>query len=367
MATLELTKILSISTAPAPFRYENEELLQFMEYFVTDSIGLRKLKYVWKESGIRTKYSALADFKQDAKPRLFQDPVHAPTTKSRLDVFQNEAPVLGEKVARNAIQNAGLTSNDIGAIITVSCTGMYAPGLEIELSERLGLSENTERHAINFMGCYAAFHGLRLANLIAQNDPKKNILLVCVELCSLHFRNDSSDDNLLSTALFSDGAAAVVLGVNGAKPALGELVGFGSKLIGEGKPDMAWNIGNTGFEMILNRSVPKHIEKNMSTAFHSILQDYGLEPDAIQGFAIHPGGKNVLSAFASALNTDVSALNHSMEVLEQFGNMSSCSVLFVLERVLMNTPKGALIYSAAFGPGLTVESGLIKSLAASDA
>ena len=332
-----------------------------MERFVTDETDLRKLKFLSRESGIDSKYSILQDFKQNAEPVLFKNAEKAPTTVERLAVFKSEALVLAETAALDALEQSKVRKEQITDIIVVSCTGIYAPGLEIDLAYKLGFEKNIKRHGINFLGCYAAFHGLRLADMICKSNANANVLLVCVELCSLHFRNDSTDDNLLSITLFGDGASALVISNNDQGNGLAELIGFDSVLIPEGKADMSWNVGNEGFEMVLNRNVPKHIENNIARAFEASIASQGFTRSDIDSFAIHPGGKNVLKAFARALGQEESALASSFEVLKNFGNMSSCTVLFVLENVL-KSGKANTIFSAAFGPGLTVESAIIKAI-----
>lgn len=327
-----------------------------MDSFISDPIALRKLKFIWRESGIQTKYSALSDFKDGGEAMLFKT-ANAPSTAERMRIFSETAPVLGCSVGKKAIINAGIETSEIDAIVTVSCTGMSAPGLEIQLAQQLGLSDDIERHAINFMGCYAAFHGMRLADMLCQQG-KRNVLVVCVELCSLHFRDDSRDDNLLSTTLFSDGAAAMVISKDMSVKSQAELIDFHSVLISEGGSDMAWDIGNTGFEMVLNKHVPKHIERNMAAAYDSTIKKAKLLRSDVGNFAIHPGGKNVLKAFAGALDVHESQLISSFNVLENYGNMSSCSIIFVIEDLLRSRPK-EYCYAAAFGPGLTVESALL--------
>ncbi|MDP4763071.1 MAG: hypothetical protein NWR97_05385, partial [Salibacteraceae bacterium] len=255
-----MSKIIGIANKTPSHKYSQPELVQFMERFVTDETDLRKLKFLSRESGIDSKYSILQDFKQDAEPVLFKNAEKAPTTVERLAVFKSEALVLAETAALDALEQSKVRKEQITDIIVVSCTGIYAPGLEIDLAYKLGFEKNIKRHGINFLGCYAAFHGLRLADMICKSNANANVLLVCVELCSLHFRNDSTDDNLLSITLFGDGASALVISNNDQGNGLAELIGFDSVLIPEGKADMSWNVGNEGFEMVLNRNVPKHIE-----------------------------------------------------------------------------------------------------------
>lgn len=360
-----MTNILHISTLPGEHAYSGATLDRYLDRFVNDPVALRKLKFIARESGISTKHSVLPDFQEGfEKPLLYKDPKHMPSTSERMEVFAHEAPKLGEAAARLALDAHELNGEDLDAIIAVSCTGMYAPGLEIHLANRLGMKADAQRHAVNFMGCYAAFHGLRLADLICQTNPMAKVLVVCVELCSLHFRNDTGDDNLLSTALFSDGAAAVLLsGSQVNKPAIAQLSALQSQLIPEGEDAMGWFIGDRGFEMVLKRSVPAFVEQQIAQAFQDALQKQGLQKEDVSAFAIHPGGKNILHAFSRALQLEEEQLSPSFDTLDRFGNMSSCTVLFVLDQILSEKQAGRSIYAAAFGPGFTVESALIKSVA----
>jgi len=359
-----LTQIISITTEPGRHRYNEDDLMHYLDRLVMDPIALRKLKFVTRESGVKTKYSVLPDFRgEHSDPILFKNPEKLPSIAERMNVFTKEAPDLAEKTARKALAHQNMNGSDLDAIVTVSCTGMYAPGLEVDLATRLNMSPSAKRHAVNYMGCYAAFHGLRLADLICQSNRKAKVLVVCVELCSLHFRNDTSDDNLLSTALFSDGAAAVILsGDEAGLPAMAEISRFDSFLIPDAKEAMGWYIENDGFRMVLKRSVPAFVEQQMALAFSEATKGLGVSITDLDEFAIHPGGKSVLHAFAKALDVDSSALATSFDVLEQFGNMSSPTVLFVLERILKKEKNSPYIYSAAFGPGLTIESAVFKRI-----
>lgn len=355
-----MSYLKSIGTQPAPFKYSNQELLEFMDSFVNDPIALRKLKYIWNESGIESKHSVLEDFRANSNSRLFKAGEKEPDTESRMLAFDRLALPLAKEACDKAMKNAGLMPEEVDAVISVSCTGMSAPGLEIDLADSLGLSTNVQRHAINFMGCYAAFHAMRLADLICSKGDNVNVLLVCTELCSLHFRLDGNDDNLLSTTLFADGAGAMIWSSDAAG-AKAQILGFHSDLIKEGQNDMAWNIGNRGFEMVLNKNVPKHIEAGMRKSLDYTMVSMNLNRFDIDGFAIHPGGKNVLGAFASALGVENDVLKSSFEVLRNYGNMSSASIIFVLEELLAQNTVPSNIYAAAFGPGLTIESAILRT------
>lgn len=324
----------------------------------------QKMSFLARTEAIQQKYSVLPDFDTTCEqPVLFHDFAHLPGTAARMKVFQKEALLLSEKVAKAAIQKAALPSEKITHIITVTCTGAYAPGLDIELANNLQLSGDVQRHAVNFMGCYAAFHALRLADMICNTTEQANVLIVCTELCTLHLRNDPSNDNLLSTYLFSDGAGACVMtntDTSSKKSLQCHL--FDSALVPKGRQDMGWYIGDDGFQMILSNKVPGYIKTHIGEVFHQLLAEKGIFKQDIQHFAIHPGGKNILDAFAEALDIPKEALAKSYAVLSNYGNMSSATTLFVLQQMLeqekTQKDQEEWLYAAAFGPGITIENAL---------
>jgi predicted naringenin-chalcone synthase len=245
---------------------------------------------------------------------------------------------------------------------------MFAPGLDIALIQKLGLSPTIERFSVNFMGCYAAFTALKMAHHICQASPKSRVLVCCVELCTLHFRDDLTDDNLLSTVLFGDGACALLVAGEPKDGQQLKIEKFYSNLIPQTQHLMGWYIGNQGFEMVLSSQIPRQIEQHILSSYHELLIQTGRrEADY---FAIHAGGKNILQAFSKALNLPENSLAYSFSVLEEYGNMSSPTVLFVLSNLwkslsspplsIPQTLKPPTIYSAAFGPGLSVESALFS-------
>jgi alpha-pyrone synthase len=353
--------IHSISTQTPEYKYSMKEISAWMKgVFATNSH--RKLDFIAQESLIEHKYSVLPDFKTDSKnSRLFSryQPFLNPSTQQRMSRFKEESLKLGSMAAKKCLSRSAYEEGDITHFITVTCTGLSAPGPEIYLSHALGLDDNVEKYSINFMGCYAAFHALKLAKMIAKSNQDAKVLIVLTELCTLHFRNDDSNDNILSTMLFGDGAAAVVVSNEPGNHFELELQDFSSKLMPQGNDDMAWNIGDNGFEMVLNGNVPKHIHQGISEVFEAFTND-----NEIDYFAVHPGGKNVLQAFADGLDIPLENLSHSFDVLKNYGNMSSPTVLFVLESIIEELvhekKEKSTIYAAAFGPGLTIESALMS-------
>lgn len=360
-----LTKILSIAVESGPHTISMQELGEYVaNVYGPKSFASRKFGFLVRENSIAFKHSVVPDFTPgNVNHQLFTKENQNPDTNSRMNVFYKKALEISTLTAKNALIKAGISKNEITHIITTSCTGLCAPGLEIQLIQTLGLEQDIIKYGINFMGCYAAFHALRLADTIIKSLPESKVLIVCTELCSLHFRVDEGDDNLLSTFLFSDGSAAmVVAGGQSNNPSL-EVKDMYTTIIPDGQKDMAWHVGNNGFEMVLSKNIPVYLKANLKTVVDKMLSKNVLHRAQIKKYAIHPGGKNILKAFEEALQIGGQALQESYHILEQFGNMSSATVLFVLERMLYDKDgEPGYIYSAAFGPGLTVESALLRKV-----
>lgn len=355
-----MSNISAIATQVGQYLVNQDQVAAFLAAHHDTHRISRKYKLLAREKSIGYKHAVIPDFNIEAAEKTLYNPQEPlPGTAERMLVFEKLAPILAEEAARKTLAKSGETAENITHIITISCTGVVAPGLEILLTERLGLHKNISRHSINFMGCYAAFHGLRLADLICKTTPNAKVLVVSVELCSLHFSRDTSDDNLLSTYLFSDGAAACLVSSQIPKNATYfNCRKFESLLLIEGKNHMAWRVGNAGFEMILSNQIPTHLRQNIAKIVDDVLQKEGVNRSDIAHYAIHPGGKNILKAFAEALQIDDEKLAHSYQILHDNGNMSSATILFVLEKLMATSKQDGLVYAAAFGPGLTVESGL---------
>jgi prepilin-type processing-associated H-X9-DG protein len=281
-----------------------------------------------------------------------------------MKLFRDHA--LGLSVA--AVKNMVVTMpsfdhSTLTHLIVVCCTGMYAPGLDIELVEQLNLSPTIQRTSITFMGCYAAFNALKVAEAFCCKNADAKVLIVCTELCSLHFQKDPTEDNLLANALFADGSAAVLVEAKTENKTSLSLEAFYNDLAPEGATVMAWSIGNVGFEMKLSTYVPDIIKKGIAALTIKLLANINKPITDIRYFAIHPGGKKILSAIESALKIDPGKNRQAYEVLRQYGNMSSPTVLFVLREIFQNlqdSDHDQFILSFAFGPGLTLESMLLK-------
>lgn len=330
-------------------------------------------------SGIDTRHTVIGELAEDAVPT---DPVFydraagtllAPGTRARNDVYTREASRLFVEVARLALANdPDLGPEDVTHVITVSCTGFHAPGPEYEIVRGLGLSDAVQRYHLGFMGCYASMPALRAARQFCLADEDAVVLVVSVELCTLHLRSSEDPDTIVASSLFADGAAAGIVtarSLPSAVPAL-RLDRFHTAIAPEGEKDMAWTIGDSGFEMILSTAVPQIIGETIIGAVRPLYAtdadlvaafDEGRVGDRVAHWAIHPGGRSILDRVQERLRLSDDQLGPARGVLREYGNMSSATVLFVLRRILEQ--EGALdgerVAAMAFGPGLTAESALM--------
>lgn len=334
-------------------------------------------------SGIDTRHTVIEGLSLDSET---PDPVFfdrasghllSPGTKARNDIYTREASQLFVEAARRAIDaDPDLTPADVTHVITVSCTGFHAPGPEYEIVRGLGLSDAVQRFHLGFMGCYASMPALRAAGQFCTADENAVVLVVSVELCTLHLRSSEDPDTIVASSLFADGAAAGVVTARDLPttvPAL-RLDGFHTAIVPEGVDDMAWTIGDSGFEMILSTAVPQIIGESIIGALAPL---YGREEglaeafeagrvgDRVRHWAIHPGGRSILDRVQERMALSDAQLRPARETLREYGNMSSATVLFVLKRILdqEGAEPGDRVAAMAFGPGLTAESALLTVVA----
>jgi predicted naringenin-chalcone synthase len=292
------------------------------------------------------------------------------TTAERMQIYQRHAPSLAHAAATAALNGAHLSPRDVTDLIIVSCTGFVAPGIDVALMDALELPATVRRNTVGFMGCFGAITGLRAAiGAVTAAPPEEDAtaIVVCVELCSLHLRDSIDDDNLVASAIFGDGAAAAVVRRewraparsaqtsspirSPSRPKVGNLAVGGSMLAPCGRADMTWRITDSGFAMTIDPSVPRSIEELVPRACDAA----GIEARADMRWIVHPGGPRILDAVEDALALPAGALDPSRRVLRRCGNMSSGTVLFVLEEILREGGLRSDAALLAFGPGLTVE------------
>jgi alpha-pyrone synthase len=363
------TKITAIGTANPPFKRNQQETAEV----IASGFNLRPsqqkvLKAIYKASGIDVRYSVISDYSRVSGEFEFfpNDPEGSfPTTAERMKLYKTHALPL----ALNAIENClggldNFNKKEITHLITVSCTGMYAPGIDIEIVQQLQLDSSVKRTSINFMGCYGAFNALKVADAFCQNDPHARVLVVCVELCSIHFQKNFAIENIISNAIFADGAAAVLLQANHTRQKHFHIESFHCDLIPQTNQEMAWNIADNGFDIVLSSYVPDIIKSGIATFTEKLLGQSSWSLSDIDYYAIHPGGQKILEACEYSLNISAEDNKYSYEILRNFGNMSSATILFVLKNIwgsLTRQDSNKTIFSCAFGPGLTLESMLLKT------
>lgn len=362
-----MSYITAIGVANPRFRSRQSDICEFMVKAMKPcERDERRLRAVFRSSGIVYRHSVLPDYSRTSGFEFYPNSQNLepfPTTADRMRRYREEAlPLSREAIDQCLTRRGNLSLQSVTHLIVVSCTGMYAPGLDVELAQTLKLPDSVERTSITFMGCYAAFTALRLAHQLCHANDKACVLVVCTELCSLHFQREVSDDNLLSNALFGDGSAAFFVEKHPVKGSLKPLA-FRQKVLTEGADDMAWTVGNFGFQMKLTPEVPDLIRRSLQPLSRQLKTEARLSPDQELQYAIHPGGKKILEAIEQELQLNKNQNEHAYEVLKNHGNMSSPTVLFVLKSLaesLNPGDDGTPLMSFAFGPGLTLESMILQ-------
>ena len=364
--------IHSIGTAVPPFK-----IPQLLHHSILESAnGINRserlfLKKVYHNSGIDSRHSVLEEFGLNDSD---ENKIFHPAGKSdlvsiskRMEIFESFAPDLCIDAINDCIKQSSFALSDITHLITFSCTGMSAPGVDIQIIEKLELNRSIERTCINFMGCYAGINALKLADYIVTAKKDSVVLLCGVELCTIHYQKSMTNDQLIANAIFGDGATAVLVASDG-NTGLNERRGFVlDKFYSEFEPsgidEMAWRISDNGFDIRLSTYVPDLIQKNIAGLINKLFLKAGIDQSEIDLYAIHPGGVKILEACEKALNISTEENFYSYEVLREFGNMSSVTIFFVLKKYLEKLKAkdtNKQILTCAFGPGLTMESMILK-------
>jgi len=381
-------RIVSIGTAVPPTRIAQEDARDiFAAQEGADRLARRRIQAVFDASAIQQRHTVLAEFGSprpadpaeaaafvDAEGRLLSPSTAAPDSAAFVDAHgrllspstgaRNEryiaaAPDLTAAAARTALADGDIDPSAVTHVVTVSCTGLFAPGPDYRLVRDLGLPSTVERCHLGFIGCAAALPALRVAAALAATRDDAVVLVVCTELCTLHLRPSNDPQQIVAASVFADGAAAAIVTADPSAGRAGglEIERFGTALTDDGETDMVWTIGDNGFEMVLSAEVPRIIGREIQGAVGRFLRD-DAPPEV---WAVHPGGRSVLDRVESGLELPPDALAASRAVLRDFGNMSSATILFILAALLKSDEirDGARVSGLAFGPGLTVESALM--------
>jgi len=365
------TWIHAIETVVPENFYTQEFAREFMKTHVgKGGAAARMLHRIYALSGIEKRHCVIKEFENEHENGIFFDHKTQsflnPGTGARNDLYTEEAKSLYIDLARKCVTSSGFSKDDITHVITVSCTGFFAPGPDYFIVRALGLAPSTRRYHIGFMGCYAAFPAMKLAETICAENPEAVVLIACVELCTIHLQFSTATDAMISASVFADGGAGAVISKKkplGNKPVL-EIGELKTTLTKEGEQDMAWTIGDHGFDMVLSTYVPDIIQANLSELLAPILTET-YKKDDFAYWAVHPGGRAILDKVQQSLELDDSLLEPSRNTLRDFGNMSSATILFVLKNILQSEHiEEKPILSMAFGPGLTVETGIFNLIPA---
>lgn len=360
-----MSKIISIATAVPAYQHKQQDIFEFANAIHSDSNEeSRKLRFLYGHSGISTRYSIIPDYSCAIEERKFYSKERNlepfPNLEKRMEWFSQYAGKLSVEAINGCISGK-IKSEAITHLITVSCTGLSAPGLDLEIMETMNLPQGIFRTSVNFMGCYAAVHALRMADAICKNEKNASVVVVCTELCTLHFQKDKTVDNITSTLLFADGCAAVLVQHDESIERGFILESFFSNVAFNGKKDMAWQLSSRGFLMTLTGYVPELLKEDFDNLVSAALHKAGIKKEEINYWCMHPGGKKILEAISQSLQLKNGDLDYCYKVLNDYGNMSSPTILFVLKRILddinqQKEGKGKKIFGAAFGPGLTMET-----------
>jgi len=368
--------ILSLGTAAPKYHATQQALGRWMADSFKDHPALgRWLRRIYANSGIETRHACLPDFLHEPHhSRLApgRDAADTLTTAERMIIYERESVKWGEIAGQQALLDYATTSgsplssvvNSITHLIVVSCTGFFAPGLDVALAHRLNLPATVQRTLIGFMGCAAGFNGLQTASHIVKSQPGARVLIISVELCSLHIQPGTERENLLSACLFADGAAACIVGQPSAQDGNFFVVNnFHTRLKPDTGDQMVWQIGNHGFALRLSPKIPDHLAEAAPSVFNNLWKS-NTQPCF---WAIHPGGKAIVDRLAALFQLQPRQVQASRSVLRQFGNMSSATIFFVLDelrRTLNHQPDNGHQagnnrclegVAMAFGPGLVIE------------
>ncbi len=376
------TAILGVGTALPMHAVTQEDACLFAQQAGLTKRYRKALEMLYKQSGVKQRHSVLLERtdaplmeRQSFFPVLSADPSlddpskSVPTTADRMTAYRKFAAPLAIEAATRAIEKSEVSAKSFTHLITVSCSGFAAPGVDFALINALGLSPEIQRTHVGFMGCHASLNAIRVARAICESNRNARVLLCAVELCTIHQQYTDDPQQLVANSLFGDGAAAIVLqsNVEDVYDSAGRLGGLASgwtvidnaSIVLENTSDMmSWHVGDFGFEMGLSPKVPEIIVERLKPWLESWLTKHNLVVSEIANWLVHPGGPRILSAVQDSLQLEENSLSTSWNVLRHCGNMSSPTVLFILQQhsdVALPGPTVML----GFGPGLVTEACLL--------
>ncbi|MCC6383457.1 MAG: type III polyketide synthase, partial [Dehalococcoidia bacterium] len=336
--------IRSLATAIPANELPQAEAVRMAQRICCSSEEQRQLvKVLYRRAGVEKRYTAVPAARAfDWFPDSTQaGRSHGPTTAERMEEYQQHAGPLALRAARSALSAASDSAARLRHLVTVSCTGFQAPGADLELASQLPLRSTIERTHVGFMGCHGAINGLRVARALALSQPSSAVLMCAVELCSLHYHYAWNPEMMVGNAIFGDGAAALVAeAVTDAADPAWQVANTGSCLLPDSADAMSWSVGDHGFEMRLSPRVPDLIRQHLRPWLTAWLDESGMAQSDVASWGIHPGGPRIITAAGEALDLPPTATELSRDVLRRYGNMSSPTVLFMLQELIQqNAPR----------------------------
>ena len=353
-----------IGTAVPERSYSQEFALEFMSGLSTYGDSERRfLNRIYRNTGITKRHSVIEDYGKPVEQYEFfaRDATlqPEPTLRARNDLFVRHADSLSARAVEALRRDCPFEPADVSHLITVSCTGFSAPGFDFTLVRRFGLPTTVHRFHLGFMGCFAGFTAMKLARTICEADPDAVVLIADVELCTLHFQFKPEQETMVANSLFADGAAAALVSARVPERGGYRLAGFFSRIIMDSEQAMSWTLGDTAFDMTLSAYVPRLLQSDIGEIVRHAIDAVGFAADGVRLWAIHPGGRAILDRIGEALGLDSDDLADSAATLADYGNMSSATIFYVLDR-MRRSSIGGPVFAAAFGPGLTVESAALE-------
>ncbi|NJD23183.1 MAG: type III polyketide synthase [Melioribacter sp.] len=361
--------LIDIATASPPYRVLQSKATEELKRRMADRPAIaRMIDAASTHSGIDTRYFVVPDGNDSVEEKFYSSGNNyiKPGTKSRMLEYEKWSKVLTAEASQKLLLINKIDPEKIDRLITISCTGFFAPGLDYHLINSLKLQRSVKRTHIGFMGCAASLIGFNSVLETMNNAVETTTLLVSVELCSLHLQTEPTKDNILANMIFADGTAAALFTNSASLKSKTQLKIISTKsiLFEDSAEFMGWKIGDFGFEMMLSTELPKIILEQAVPELKKILDSLGIKKEEIKHWALHPGGRAILDSLQKGLELTNEEMKPSRDVLKNFGNMSSASILFVLKEILQTEKieHNGLCCAVAFGPGLTMEIALLKGV-----
>jgi predicted naringenin-chalcone synthase len=363
--------LIDISTASPPYKVTQIKAADELKKRMGDRPAVsRMIDAASAHSGIESRCIVIPDAEPNADNKFFSNnrKYISPDTKTRMNEYERWSKQLAQSAVNDLLERNQLDPKDIDRLITISCTGFFAPGLDYFLIQEYKIPRSVKRINIGFMGCAASLISVNSVfdAINSSNGKSINTLVVSVELCSLHLQTEPTRDNILANMIFADGCAAAIFSNANSNSSKGKfkILNTSSYLFDNSSEFMGWKIGNNGFEMSLSPELPKIILESAVPALENILKNLDISPRQVKHWALHPGGRAILDALQKGLSLTEDQMYPSRNVLRNFGNMSSASILFVLKEILdsQTVKRDEYCCAIAFGPGLTMEAALFKGV-----